>query len=283
MMFKTDSGVLSWALAPLHSGSDSDSLSGLCIDKHRVQATHRCAGAGNKEMAKIFLRVLEENKQLMGTARNNFCTFFFWRKPTSVPGGWLRRKKLTYFWKQDITEHSWKLLVLLCKHSENKCFGLIEEEHLDISYSQVAFSFFFILHCTLLKIENLFHRNKNVLNDRFEINCFLSNFVKETWMLWAFFSLCYENKQQHFGAFPGKGILNFKQILLKNLICCIHKHMNCIVLSVSTNCDFSFNFFLELTKICEQGEEPGEESNLLFLNGTDVKHYLHPYLQLIAR
>lgn len=42
-------------------------------------------------------------------------------------------------------------------------------------------------------------------------------------------------------------------------------------------------FFLKLTKISELAEEAREESNLLLLNGTDVKHYLDPYLQLIAR
>lgn len=60
--------------------------------------------------------------------------------------------------------------------------------------------------------------------------------------------------------------------------------MNCRVLSVSLQTMIFFiPFFLELTKICELGEEAGEEANLLLLNGTDVKHYLHPYLQLIAR
>lgn len=40
---------------------------------------------------------------------------------------------------------------------------------------------------------------------------------------------------------------------------------------------------MKLTKISELAEVAREESNLLLLNGTDVKHYLDPYLQLIAR
>lgn len=117
---------------------------------------------------------LKENRKLMssallakqGTGKDSFCTFCLsickcfccLYLPTDfpmeeasrkAPGVCLGRRELKQLWKQNFPENIWKLPVLVYKYIENKCFSCTEEEHFDISYSQVAFTsevFYFALH-----------------------------------------------------------------------------------------------------------------------------------------